>query len=367
MEKRTKTNREKYYDSFDLFKFIASFVVMIVHLNPFGESHFHWLHPWVRIVIPVYFMISAFLFFSKYDSLPKEKQSAYLLNFIKRNLILYLFWFIVFLPFTIVYRDYFHKGIVFFIGSILLGSTFPASWYIIALVIAIIIVSKLDTGIGRFIVPVIAFLFYLFCLGQNTWRVLADKTAFLPNIYNATAISYTASFFVAIIWIWLGRLFVKNQEQVLAADMKKTAAAFITSLVLLFFEDKWLFDRGLFTKNNDAYLFGLLAGPLLFMIIVKINIRVSSAKWLQSMSTLIYCFHASFGECLRVYVFTPRVGYEFPWAALCFLITAVVTVLVSCLILKYSEKVKILKYAYRAPTRKDKTVSYKFQQFILSI
>lgn len=346
MEKTDNTNRKKSYDSFDLFKFIVSFVIMIVHLNPFGESHFHWQHPWVRIAIPVYFMISAFLFFSKYDALPEEKKNEYLLKFIKRDLTLYLFWFIVFLPFTIVYRDYFHKGIVFFIGTILLGSSFPASWYLMALVIAVIIVVKFDRGIGRIILPVIAFVFYLFCLGQNTWRVLADKTEILPKIYDATEISYTATFFVAIIWIWIGRLFVKYKEQALNADMKKTAVAFVMSLMMLYFEDKWLFDRGLFTKHNDAYFFGLLAGPLLFMIILKLDITIPHAKTLRCMSTLIYCFHASFGEWLRVYVFTPRFGYEFPWATLCFLVTAAVTLLVSTLILKYSDKVKILKYAY---------------------
>ena len=109
----TKTiTRSKSYDSFDLFKFIVSFMVMIVHTRIFGDSRFHWLHPWCRILIPVYFMISAFLFFSKYDRLPDGEKNTYLWKFVKRDLILYLFWFIVFLPFTTIYRNYLHKGIV---------------------------------------------------------------------------------------------------------------------------------------------------------------------------------------------------------------------------------------------------------------
>ena len=59
----------KSYDSFDLAKFVLCFMVMIVHTNPVGNSNFHLLHPWGRIIIPVYFMISAFLFFSKYKIL----------------------------------------------------------------------------------------------------------------------------------------------------------------------------------------------------------------------------------------------------------------------------------------------------------
>lgn len=322
-------------------------MVMIVHTRIFGDSRFHVLHPWCRILIPVYFMISSFLFFSKYDRLPDSEKNSYLWKFVKRDLILYLFWFIVFLPFTIIYRDYLHKGIAFFFGTILIGSSFPASWYLMALAIGIIFVAKLDRGAGKIIVPVIAFQCFFLCLGQNTWRIAADRTAFLPKIYKATEISYTASFFISFIWIWIGRIFVKYRERLLAVDIKAVAAAFICSLILLFFEDKWLFDRGLFTMNNDVYLFCLLAGPLFFWLILKMDIHVPHAKTLRCMSTLIYCIHASIAELLRVYVVMPRLGkYELPWSMLCFTVTAAVTLLFGWLILKYSDKVKILKYAY---------------------
>ena len=347
MQETDTSARTKSFDSFDLFKFIVSFVVMIVHTRILGDSRFHALHPWCRIAIPVYFMISSFLFFSKYDRLPDGKKSAYLWKFVKRDLILYLFWFIVFLPFTTIYRNYLHKGIAFFFGTILLGSSFPASWYLMALAIGIIFVAKLDRGIGKYIVPVVAFLFFLLCLGQNTWRVAADKTVFLPKIYNATEISYAVTFFVSIIWIWMGRLFVRYKKRVLAVNIKMVAAAFICSLILLFFEDKWLYDRGLFTMNNDVYISCLLAGPLFFWIILKLDIHIPHAKTMRCMSTLIYCIHASIAELLRVYVVLPKFGkYEMPWATLCFAATAVSTLLLGWLIMKYSDKVKILKYAY---------------------
>ena len=347
MQENSTAARTKSFDSFDLFKFIVSFVVMIVHTRIFGDSRFHWLHPWARIAIPVYFMISSFLFFSKYDRLPDGEKNAYLWKFVKRDLTLYLFWFIVFLPFTIIYRDCLHKGIAYFFGMILLGSSFPASWYLMALAIGIIFVAKLNRGAGKYIVPVIAFLFFLLCLGQNTWRVIANKTNFLPKIYNATEICYSVTFFVSIMWIWMGRLFVTYNKQLLAADIKKVAAAFIGSMILLFLEDKWLYDRGLFTMINDVYLFCLLAGPLFFWIILKMDVHIPHAKTMRCMSTLIYCIHATIAEFLRVYVVLPKLGrYEMPWATLCFAVTAALSLLLARLIMKYSDKIKILKYAY---------------------
>ncbi len=341
------TVRSKSYDSFDLFKFITSFIIMLVHTNPAGQSHFHLMHPWSRIAIPVFFMISSFLFFGKFDRLPEEEKKGYLLKFVKRDLILYAFWFIVFLPFTIIYRDYLHKSVAFFVGSIILGSTFPASWYLIALVIAVVIVAKLDKGIGKFIVPAVGIIFYLLCLGQFTWRPLADRIGFLTKLYEATEIRYANTFFVGVIWIWLGRVFVRNKERLIAVDMKKVAAAFVLSMLLLFIEDGWLYRNGYFTDHNDVYLMCLPAGPLFFWIILQLDIHSAHAKTMRCISTLIYCIHATIAELLKVYVVMPRFGeYEYPWSLACFLVTAAITLLLSRLILKYSDKFRILKYAY---------------------
>lgn len=347
--KMAETNKEvkrKSYDSFDLFKFIAAIMVVSVHTRFLGDSRFHWLHPWCRIAIPVFFMISGFLFFSKYDSLPEGEKNAYLWKFIKRDLLLYLFWFIIFLPFTIVYRGYFHKGIEFFLGTIFLGSSFPASWYLMALAIGILIVAKLYKGAGRYILPIAAFLMYLICLGQYTWRPLFDQLG-IGRIYVIPDLRFANNFFVAVTWIWISRIFVTYKEKLLAVNLKKVLALFVLSLVLLWLEHHYLYQKGWFTYNNDVYFFGLLSGPILFWIIVHLDIHVKNAKFLRCMSTLIYCIHATFIEFLRIYVILPKFGeYELPISLLCFVGTLAFSMLTGWLILKGSKKIKILKYAY---------------------
>ena len=74
MSETAATIKRKSYDSFDLFKFIAAIMVVSVHTRFLGDSNFHLLHPWCRIAIPVFFMVSSFLFFSKYDKEPDEKK-----------------------------------------------------------------------------------------------------------------------------------------------------------------------------------------------------------------------------------------------------------------------------------------------------
>ncbi|MBQ9009622.1 MAG: hypothetical protein IJ088_09870, partial [Clostridia bacterium] len=253
----------------------------------------------------------------------------------------------VFLPFTVVYRDYLNKGPAFFIGSILFGSSFPASWYLMALALSIFLTAKLDRGIGKVIFPVAAVLLYLVSIGQNTWRCVADRIPFLVNLYNATPISYTTTFFFSCILIWIGRLFARYRDDALAVRMDFIVLLLILSLIVLFFEDKWLFDRGLFTMNNDGYLFSPLAGALIFWIILKADIQIKQARRLRIMSTLIYCIHASIAEIFKVYVIKARYGmYEIPGSVLAFVATVVLTLLLANLIMKYSNRFKILKYAY---------------------
>ena len=65
------------------------------------------------------------------------------------------------------------------------------------------------------------------------------------------------------------------------------------------------------------------------------------------MSTRLYCIHATFIEWLRIYVILPKFGeYEMPISLLCFFLTFAFSFSLGWLILKGSEKIKILKYAY---------------------
>ena len=346
-ENASQVVKRKSYDSFDLFKFLAAIVVIMAHTRIFGDSRYHWLHPWIRIAIPVFFMVSAFLFFSKFDKLPDEEKNGYLWKFVKRDLTLYLFWFIVFLPFTFVYRDYAHKGLRMVFGSIFLGSSFPASWYLMALAIGIVIVAKLNHGsVGRWLLPIVAFLMYLVCLGQFTWRPVADKLG-LSGIYAIPDLRFANTFFVAPIWIWIGRIFVRYQEKLRAVSMKIVLLLFVLTTVLLWVEHNYLYTHGYFTMYNDVYLLCLLSGPMLFWVVMKLKIHLKNAKFMRCMSTLLYCIHATFIECLRIYVILPKFGeYEMPISILCFFVTLAFSFGLGWLILKGSEKIKILKYAY---------------------
>lgn len=120
----------------DILKYIMSLFIIMIHI---GYSHDY---PIIRVAVPVFFIISSYLFFSKINKVGEKEWSQILINFIIRAFKLYIFWFIVLLPVTIVERRWylldFYGIIEQLIVGVLFKSTFLASWYISAYVIGII-------------------------------------------------------------------------------------------------------------------------------------------------------------------------------------------------------------------------------------
>ena len=53
---------EKNYDSkFDIIKFILSLFVVLVHTEVYTKA----LHPWIKITVPMFFVITSYFLFSK--------------------------------------------------------------------------------------------------------------------------------------------------------------------------------------------------------------------------------------------------------------------------------------------------------------
>ena len=89
----------KNYDILDIVKFILSIMVVAIHTELFPTV----LFPWLRIAIPLFFIISSFLLYEKIK-LNKENKKEIIKKYIVRQLKYYLFWFIVLIPATVYLR-----------------------------------------------------------------------------------------------------------------------------------------------------------------------------------------------------------------------------------------------------------------------
>ncbi len=132
------TSEKIYNPSLDVGKFIAAIFVVCLHSRPFYGTPFDYvLNLFFVMAVPFFFCTSSYLFYSRKGSLIK---------YIKRLLQIYFVWLVIEFPY--VYLRFFSDGISirslsFFIWNLLFLNTFLASWYLMASILAILIVDYL--------------------------------------------------------------------------------------------------------------------------------------------------------------------------------------------------------------------------------
>lgn len=337
------------YDSLDYLKFAASFFVTAIHINPLGYKYDHLLFPWLRIAVPLFFMMSSFLFFEKIENCSNETERRRILSkYIIRNLKLYAFWFVALLPVTLRMRNYFAKGFTAglkkMLMSFLISSTYKGSWYIMASIWACVIVYCFRGKIGTRILLLISIVLYLFCCLFSIYKIPAMEIPVLKMIrgwypkYPATSIP------AAIIWFVLGKIMAVNKEK-WNTDAFHPEIAMIPALFLLGFEGQLVYTKKWLTSRNDCYFSLLLACPLIFMTFCKWKPKKNYAARWRSFTVVLYCLHPSLVYIVKG-VLKERLGVRmtleysmaayFGITALCFVTCCVMSVL--------SKRVRILRW-----------------------
>ncbi len=340
---------KKIYTSIDTTKFILSLLIVTLHLNPFGER-LGWIRfPITRIAVPIFFIISSFLLFNKITAVDTNQEKKQMLfRFVKRNLQLYLAWFIVLFPLTAYNRGYFQNGIVYFFKDVIthlfLGSTFSASWYIMALIIGTLITFYLSKYIKNIGILIIGLLLYTLCCLATNYRYLLQDSNIIIAFLNFYPVNIYLSFPVSIIWISIGKIMAEHSRLLNEISMSKKIVAAGIGLVLLFVEHLIVWKYNL-SDANDCYFALLLLSPLLFSVVLSINCKNSIyAKKLRTISTVMYCSHLAVGQVLGLIL--KKVGCDtkaFSGALILFLLVVLCCGLIAILVDKL-KKYRYLKW-----------------------
>ena len=294
-EKKQKVN----YDFLDLLKFILSVCVVSIHSQFIPNI----LKPWTRLAVPIFFMISSYLFFDKLKNVENYKNKNDILKkYIKRNLILYLFYFILLIPITLYVRQWFDNGVVFgiifFIRSFLFGSTFIASWFIIASVEAITIVFLLSKKINTKILLIISLVINLFCCMASNYGDLMENINFIDNFYSVYQNIFLEPYNgwpVAILWTAVGKLFAEKK-----LEIKNARIYLLISMILLYVEYKIINLIGC-SYTDDCYVFLIPTGFLIFYLSLKCDtIHIKNSMFFRKTSTIIYAVHGSLIPVLSI-------------------------------------------------------------------
>ena len=340
------------WDAADVAKFLMSVSVVVLHTEPFGELGALILTPALRLAVPLFFMISARLFFTRlgYDADWVDARRA-LAHYALRTTKLYMFWLLVlFIP-TVILRGWslFDPINLFLelVYNLLFGSTFVASWYLSASLVglSIMILLRYRMHWSWNALTVLAFILYFLCLATSSysWALTGPLARAASGI--SQLFSPYNSFPVAIFWLTVGvRLSFSKSIRTLHNPQHVVASAI--GMAALYLEWSLLKASAAELIATDALLCLPLAAAPLFVSLINCDLRVRHARELRSSSTIIYCFHGTVSRPLYyVLVTTGHVPFG---AFLVFLVVLLLSLLVSFVILQLSSKPRFfwLKIAY---------------------
>lgn len=309
-------SEQKNDAKYDLIKFFLSLLVLAIHSTLYPMV----LYPWLRIAVPLFFIMSSNFVFSKLQrEASKEKQKVILKKFIVRNLQLYLCWFIILLPITIYIRRelYFSNGffenILTILKSIFFGSTFVASWFITATIIGVLIIYLLSKLLRNdyFVFLISLFAFCVVTLASSYKAIIADTFVFTAiNKYIDIFGALVCSFPAALFWVFIGKLFAEQKIKIKSRSL--LISLIICSCIALFVEWKFVISLD-GSYNNDSYF---MLAPLCILLFVGVE-KIKPIYWKNSVyfkraSTIIYVVHGSllpFVSKLISVVFNARVPF----------------------------------------------------------
>ena len=279
------------YDLLDITKFVLSIFVVAIHCSLLPEL----LFPWLRLAVPLFFIISSFLLYNQIQKRPEDKWRI-IKKSVKRQLKLYFVWFILLLPFTLYIRNDWLSGnilytIFLFIKGFFFQSTFRGSWFITANIFATLIIGFLSDKHSNRMVFVFSFLIYILCCMSSSYSFLLEKGGLFDSVfswYEKTFGSPYQSFFVALIGNALGKMFSENR------NMLKENSYLLTSIfAALFYLEFYIIKKNSGVIDYDCYLMMLPLSISIFDHLIKHNVYCRYSIYLRHTSTMVYLLHGS--------------------------------------------------------------------------
>lgn len=338
----------KEYNTIDVLKFVLSVFVMLIHSGIDKTI----LSPLLRIAVPLFFIVSAYFFFSKARNSPDRAVKRKMLKrFVERNVLLYLFWAVLQAPLLIFMRgyqnDFFYSGAVSIVKDIIVGDGFTGSWYIIASVLAMLLLSICSKYASAGLMLIITFPLYVFGVLVTNYSCLLGTESTVMQLgagYHAiTGQYYNTSLPIALFWMSIGRFMAEVDIQL---DKRVLWPLLIISGALLAAERciTLLFGK---PEMDDCYFMLALFCPLLMLLILNNNTSFSSAFRFREISVIAYVSH---GTCERIVGFLlkmlPFSRYQSNLVKVAISLALIVVFGHILVILRGKHHIKLLKYAF---------------------
>ncbi len=344
------------YNLFDLAKFILSFLVGAIHLHPIKaiskNIDFYFNNTVCRLAVPLFFTISGFLLFNKLNKLEENNRKKQMSKYLKRIFIMYTIWSLIyFIPYVISTRE--HFSILKFIAHYLIDGPFIQLWYLQALLVAAFATFVCNHFLGIKKTMVVSTIFYMIGLMLVPYYPIFDgiieKIPIISDLFNLDIVEgnerimgrngITFGMFFFDLGAFLSTYPAKYNK-------KTNFIAIICSIILLFVETTIIKKIG---STYFALQISLIACTFfIFNYLVNNKCKINNTIILRKLSILIYLIHS--GIQFAYEQICKNIYSNFLWnnEFIVYICVMGITVLLSYIIIKLSEKEKFkyLKYLY---------------------
>ena len=220
-KKMTNTRAErKQYRAIDIAKFVMAILVVAIHVRPFtGQTAFVYDDIIARIADPLFFQITAFLFFEKIfaqisGDLRQGMSWRMLGHYMKRILALYTAWFVIYAP-VVLPRTWQECGnirgmLLALLKKYWLSGYYGAMWFMTALLLAMPLVFILTKYLGSRLCLLLSAPWFLltvarmeYCSITDGWQVAGYFDSAIYGIFGWYGNGLTYGFFFCALGMWI--------------------------------------------------------------------------------------------------------------------------------------------------------------------
>ena len=311
----------KQYRAIDIAKFVMAILVVAIHVRPFtGQTAFVYDDIIARIADPLFFQITAFLFFEKIfaqisGNLGQGMSWRNLGHYMKRILALYTAWFVIYAPIVLPWtwrecgkvRGITGVAKIFFalLKKYWLSGYYGAMWFMTSLLLAIPLVFILTKYLGPRLCLLLSAPWFLLTVARTEYGYITDgwrgATYFDSAIYSIFGWygnGLTYGFFFCALGMWIAyKRTLEGQKN----DSRDFALPSLISFLLLVIESYVIRDRGgkqsfgaMFFLIPTSYflLQGLLSVDFGEKMEDKARMRTDKiCRHLRQLSILIFTMH----------------------------------------------------------------------------
>lgn len=368
-KKMTNTRAErKQYRAIDIAKFVMAILVVAIHVRPFtGQTAFVYDDIIARIADPLFFQITAFLFFEKVfaqisGDLRQGMSWRMLGHYMKRILALYTAWFVIYAP-VVLPRTWQECGnirgmLLALLKKYWLSGYYGAMWFMTALLLAMPLVFILTKYLGSRLCLLLSAPWFLltvarmeYCSITDGWQVAGYFDSAIYGIFGWYGNGLTYGFFFCALGMWIAyKRTLGGQKN----DSRDFALPSLISFLLLIIESYVIRDKGL-GQSFGAMFFLIPTSYFLLQWLLSVDIfekmgeqsrkRLDCAcAHMRRLSILIFTIHYGVMEGLQ-YMVGKYTTYVWN-ATVLYFVVLVVTIVLAELILLAQKKIKWLHILY---------------------